>query len=68
MDLIKDGKGGILVSPENKEDYEAAFRKLYEMKQKEFQKFENIGLNNRNKVEAFSKETVDPIMKKVYQV
>lgn len=68
VDLIKDGKGGILVSPENKEDYEAAFRKLYEMKQKEFQKFENIGLNNRNKVEAFSKETVDPIMKKVYQV
>lgn len=68
VDLIKDGKGGILVSPENKEDYEAAFRKLYEMKQKEFQKFENIGVNNRNKVEAFSKETVDPIMKKVYQV
>lgn len=68
VDLIKDGKGGILVSPENKEDYEAAIRKLYEMKQKEFQKFENIGLNNRNKVEAFSKETVDPIMKKVYQV
>lgn len=68
VDLIKDGKGGILVSPENKEDYEAAFRKWYEMKQKEFQKFENIGLNNRNKVEAFSKETVDPIMKKVYQV
>ena len=68
VDLIKDGKGGILVSPENKEDYDAAFRKLYEMKQKEFQKFENIGLNNRNKVEAFSKETVDPIMKKVYQV
>lgn len=68
VDLIKDGKGGILVSPGNKKDYEAAFRKLYEMKQKEFQKFENIGVNNRNKVEAFSKETVDPIMKKVYQV
>lgn len=68
VDLIKDGKGGILVLPGEEKDYEEAFRKLYEMKQKEFQKFENIGLNNRNKVEAFSKETVDPIMKKVYQV
>ena len=54
--------------PGEEKDYEEAFRKLYEMKHKEFQKFENIGLNNRNKVEAFSKETVDPIMKKVYQV
>lgn len=68
VDLIKDGKGGILVSPGEEKDYEEAFRKLYEMKQKAFQKFENIGLNNRNKVEAFSKETVDQIMKKVYQV
>ena len=53
VDLIKDGKGGILVSPGEEKDYEEAFRKLYEMKQKAFQKFENIGLNNRNKVEAF---------------
>lgn len=68
VDLIKDGKDGILVSPGEEKDYEEAFRKLYEMKQKAFQKFENIGLNNRNKVEAFSKETVDQIMKKVYQV
>ena len=68
VDLIKDGKGGILVSPGEEKDYEEAFRKLYEMKQKAFQKFENIGLNNRNKVGAFSKETVDQIMKKVYQV
>lgn len=68
VDLVQDGKGGILVSPGEEKDYEEAFRKLYEMKQKAFQKFENIGLNNRNKVEAFSKETVDQIMKKVYQV
>lgn len=39
VDLIKDGKGGILVSPGNKEDYEAAFRKLYEMKHKELTDF-----------------------------
>ena len=40
VDLIKDGKGGILVSPGNKEDYEAGFRKLYEMKHKELNTFQ----------------------------
>lgn len=66
VDLIKDGKGGILVSPENKEDYEAAFRKLYEMKHKEPTDFQRMGQINAENVKSFGRSAVESIMKGVY--
>lgn len=66
VDLIKDGKGGILVSPENKEDYEAAFRKLYEMKHKELTDFQRMGHINAENVKSFGRSAVESIMKGVY--
>ncbi len=66
VDLIKDGKGGILVSPENKEDYEAAFRKLYEMKHKELTYFQRMGQVNAENVKSFGRSAVESIMKGVY--
>ncbi len=66
VDLIKDGKGGILVSPGNKEDYEAAFRKLYEMKYKELTDFQRMGHINAENVKSFGRSAVESIMKGVY--
>lgn len=66
VDLIKDGKGGILVSPENKEDYEAAIRKLYEMKHKELAAFQRLGLINAENVKSFGRSTVERLMENVY--
>lgn len=66
VDLIKDGKGGILVSPENKEDYEAAFRKLYEMKHKELADFQRMGHINAENVKSFGRSAVERLMENVY--
>lgn len=66
VDLIKDGKGGILVSPENKEDYEAAFRKLYEMKHKELTDFQRMGHINAENVKSFGRLAVERLMENVY--
>lgn len=66
VDLIKDGKGGILVSPENKEDYEAAFRKLYEMKHKELTDFQRMGHINAENVKSFGRSAVERLMENVY--
>lgn len=66
VDLIKDGKGGILVSPENKEDYEAAFRKLYEMKHKELAAFQRLGKINAENVKSFGRSAVERLMENVY--
>lgn len=66
VDLIKDGKGGILVSPENKEDYEAAIRKLYEMKHKELAAFQRLGQINAENVKSFGRSTVERLMENVY--
>lgn len=66
VDLIKDGKGGILVSPRNKEDYEAAFRKLYEMKHKELADFQRMGQINAEKVQGFGRKAVECVMENVY--
>lgn len=49
VDLIKDGKGGILVSPGNEKEYEDAFRKLYEMKHKELADFSEDGTDQCRK-------------------
>lgn len=66
VDLIKDGKGGILVSPENKEDYEATFRKLYEMKHKELTDFQRMGQINAENVKSFGRSAVEGLMENVY--
>lgn len=66
VDLIKDGKGGILVSPENKEDYEVAFRKLYEMKHKELADFQRMGQINAENVKSFGRSAVERLMENVY--
>lgn len=66
VDLIKDGKGGILVSTENKEDYEAAFRKLYEMKHKELTDFQRMGQINAENVKSFGRSAVERLMENVY--
>lgn len=66
VDLIKDGKGGILVSSGNKEDYEAAFRKLYEMKHKELADFQRMGQINAEKVQGFGRKAVECVMENVY--
>lgn len=66
VDLIKDGKGGILVSPGNKEDYEAAFRKLYEMKHKELTYFQRMGQINAENVKSFGRSAVERLMENVY--
>lgn len=66
VDLIKDGKGGILVSPGNKEDYEAAFRKLYEMKHKELTDFQRMGQINAENVKSFGRSAVERLMENVY--
>lgn len=66
VDLIKDGKGGILVSPENKEDYEAAFWKLYEMKHKELTDFQRMGHINAENVKSFGRSAVERLMENVY--
>ena len=66
VDLIKDGKGGLLVSPENKEDYEAAFRKLYEMKHKELAAFQRLGKINAENVKSFGRSAVERLMENVY--
>ena len=66
VDLIKDGKGGILVSPGNKVDYEAAFRKLYEMKHKELTDFQRMGQINAENVKSFGRSAVERLMENVY--
>ena len=66
VDLIKDGKGGILVSPGNKEDYEAAFRKLYEMKHKELADFQRMGQINAEKVQGFGRKAGECVVENVY--
>lgn len=68
VDLIKDGKGGILVSPENKEDYEAAFRKLYEMKHKELTDFQKMGQINAENVKSFGRSAVEGLMENIYNL
>ena len=64
--MIKDGKGGILVSPGNKEDYEAAFWKLYEMKHKELADFQRMGQINAENVKFFGRLAVERLMENVY--
>mgnify|MGYP001329691835 CR=1 FL=1 len=68
VDLIEEGVGGYLVAPGEESEYRIAFTKLYEMKKNEPQKFEKTGQANQCKIKEFSKENVDEIMKKVYQV
>ena len=68
VDLIEEGVGGYLMAPGEESEYRIAFTKLYEMKKNEPQKFEKMGQANQCKIKEFSKENVDEIMKKVYQV
>lgn len=67
VDLIEDNIGGYLVAPGEVQEYCNAFTKLFEMKQKEPWKFENMGEANRCKIQKFDKKTVDKIMREVYQ-
>ena len=67
VDLIEDNIGGYLVTPGEVQEYCNAFTKLFEMKQKEPWKFENMGEANRCKIQKFDKKTVDKIMREVYQ-
>lgn len=66
VDLIKDGKGGILVSPGNKKEYEDAFHRLYQMKQTDLMEFQRMGQINAEKVQGFGRKAVECVMENVY--
>lgn len=66
VDLIKDGKGGILVSPGNKKEYEDAFHRLYQMKQTDLMKFQRMGQINAEKVQGFGRKAVECVIENVY--
>lgn len=68
VDLVESGIGGYLAAPGEYREYGEAFAKLYEMKQNEPQKLKKMGQANQCKIKEFSKENVNQIMKKVYQV
>ena len=67
VDLVENGVGGYLVAPGEESEYRKAFTKLYEMKQKEPHRFENMGQANQCKMKEFSKENVDKIMWEIYK-
>lgn len=67
VDLIEDGKGGYLVEPGNQQAYEDAYKKLYTMRKNRQDRFDTMGKYNQQKIRQFSTETVDEIMRKVYE-
>lgn len=67
VDLIENEIGGYLVNAGEAEDYEKAFSVLYEIWQNEPEYFNNMGRTNRCKIQQFSEDVVDEIMKKVYE-
>ena len=67
VDLVKDGEGGYLVTPEEDGEYEEAFAKLFESKTNKPEQLKKMGEQNRQKIRQFSEETVDEIMRKVYR-
>ena len=50
----------------NFRDYEAAFRKLYEMKHKELTDFQRMGQINAENVKSFGRSAVERLMENVY--
>ena len=67
VDLIEDGRGGYLVEPGNQQAYEEAYKKLYAMRKNRQDRFDTMGKYNQQKIRQFSTETVDEIMRKVYE-
>lgn len=67
VDLIDDKKGGYLVSPGNPEEFKEACQKLFSEKQENSKQVNSMGKYNQEKIKQFSAETVDQIMRKVYE-
>ena len=67
VDLIDDKKGGYLVSPGNPEEFKEACQKLFSEKQENPKQVNSMGKYNQEKIKQFSAETVDQIMRKVYE-
>lgn len=66
VDLIKDGKGGILISPPKRDEYIKAFEKLYNMKNEAFGQFLHMGEINRKIIYIFGRKNVENHMKAIY--
>ena len=66
VDLIKDGKGGILISPPKRDEYIKAFEKLYNMKNEAFGQFLHMGEINRKMIYIFGRKNVENHMKAIY--
>ena len=67
VDLIDDKKGGYLVSPGNPAEFKEACQKLFSEKQENPKRMNSMGEYNQEKIKQFSAETVDRIMRKVYE-
>ena len=66
VDLIKDGEGGILISPQKRDEYINAFKKLYNMKNESFGQFLHMGEINRKMIYIFGRKNVENHMKAIY--
>lgn len=66
VDLIKDGEGGILISPQKRDEYINAFKKLYNMKNESFGQFLHMGEINRKMIYIFGGKNVENHMKAIY--
>lgn len=67
VDLIDDEKGGYLVTPGNPAEYKESCQKLFSGKQENPKQVNAMGEYNQKKIKQFSAETVDQIMRKVYE-
>ena len=66
VDLIKVGEGGILISPQKRDEYINAFKKLYNMKNESFGQFLHMGEINRKMIYIFGRKNVENHMKAIY--
>lgn len=64
IDLIDDGIGGIIINNENPRDYAEAIIKMFNMNNDER---ERIKSHNKRKIENFSLEKVEALMKEIYK-
>lgn len=68
VDLVEDGKGGILVNPKNVDEFVWAIKQVMLIKKRETSNKLSMSEINRTKIQCFEKKNVQNIMRRIYRI
>lgn len=68
VDLVEDGKGGVLLNPKNVDEFVWAIKQVMLIKKRETSNKPSMSEINRTKIQCFGKENVQNMMRRIYRI